>query len=463
MWQQAFWVLLAYHPDEHFFEVLYDNPEVNLNGTDWEYDGDFMTPPPTSICAPIPLVNQTFTVAAGTVTNISIPLPAMLKDYDEVTSNGIHVLASQPISVYGVDYDVNASAAFTAYPHTLLGTNYCVLGRSVSTEHGEGAVYSKLTILATVDNTTVTITPSLTAVLAGHTNAYAAYTVTNLQAGQTCQIHSRNDVTADYTNDVTGTRIVSDQPIAVFAGANVAYVPVAGPSGIAAGNPPMQEQLPVESWGRQVLAVGFAGRMNGDSYRVVAAYDNTTVTITGRVVTLVDYIYPGPATVTMTNETITTNLDAGRFADLILDGPVEFQANQPIQVAHLANGTDFDGAVNAQGRANEGDPCETLLPSTGHWLLTNTVFALSNDDTNGDFDESFLNLIVAQSAITNTLVDGSHIATTNFVAIGSSGYYGAQIPVANGVHTVTGSQPVGIEVYGFGLYDAYAYFGGVVK
>ena len=213
------------------------------------------------------------------------------------------------------------------------------------------------------------------------------------------------------------------------------------------------------SWGRQALAVGFAGRMNGDSYRVLAAYDNTTVTITGRVVTLVDYVDPGPASVTMTNEIITTNLDAGRFADLIVDGPVEFQANQPIQVAHLANGSNFDHGAEPF----EGDPCEILLPPTGHWLLTNTVFTLPNDNTNGDFDENFLNLIVAESAITNTLVDGSHIATTNFVAIGSSGYYGAQISVTNGVHTVTSSRPVGIEVYGWGEYDAYGYFGGIVK
>jgi hypothetical protein len=33
----------------------------------------------------------------------------------------------------------------------------------------------------------------------------------------------------------------------------------------------------------------------------------------------------------------------------------------------------------------------------------------------------------------------------------------------SGVHTVTSSQPVGVEVYGFGLFDAYGYFGGVVK
>ena len=70
---------------------------------------------------------------------------------------------------------------------------------------------------------------------------------------------------------------------------------------------------------------------------------------------------------------------------------------------------------------------------------------------------------MAQSAITNTLLDGSILAATNFVAIGSSGYYGAQVSVTNGTHEVTSSRPVGVEVYGFGPYDAYGYFGGVVK
>ena len=58
---------------------------------------------------------------------------------------------------------------------------------------------------------------------------------------------------------------------------------------------------------------------------------------------------------------------------------------------------------------------------------------------------------------------------TNFVAIGTSGYYGAQIIVTNAVgtnattHTVISSQPVGVEFYGFTLWDAYGCFGGVVK
>ena len=81
----------------------------------------------------------------------------------------------------------------------------------------------------------------------------------------------------------------------------------------------------------------------------------------------------------------------------------------------------------------------------------------------GDVYENYLNLIVAQSATNSTWVDGSLVAATNYVAIGTSGYYGAQIAVTNGTHTVTSSQPVGVSVYGWGNADAYGFFGGVVK
>lgn len=142
-----------------------------------------------------------------------------------------------------------------------------------------------------------------------------------------------------------------------------------------------------------------------------------------------------------------------------LDGWVQFQSTKPIQVAQFANGTDFDH----NNEPFEGDPCEILLPPTGHYLTKSIVVAPPNDGVTGDFTTNYLNLIVAQLAANSTWVDSSIVAATNFIAIGNSGYYGAQIPVTNGTHTVTSSQPVGVEVYGWGEADAYSYFGGVVK
>jgi hypothetical protein len=97
--------------------------------------------------------------------------------------------------------------------------------------------------------------------------------------------------------------------------------------------------------------------------------------------------------------------------------------------------------------------------------MTNTVVTPPyNPYYTGDFETNYLTIIVAQSAISNTLVNGSQIATNNnFVPIGTSGYSGARLPVTNGTYSVTSSQPVGVQVYGWGEFAAYGYFGGTVK
>jgi hypothetical protein len=420
--------LFRYDSNMGMCTSLYFKPETDLNGSDWQLINDTNPQTPITIWAPIAL-SEPFTVAAGAVTNVNIPADAMMgdRDNDVVETDGIHITASQPVSVYALDYNQFLSAAFTGYPTPLLGTNYCILAHEAV---GFPAVHSELAIIATASNTKVTITPSATADLTGHSGMFT----TNLDQGQAYQISSEGDG----GGDVTGTFITSDKPIAVFAGADDTDVP----DDFQADNPLVQEQLPVDQWGNEALALSLAGRTGGDTYRVLAAYDNTVVTIT------------------MTNGTIVVTNQAGQFYEKTnIDGPVEFQGSQPIQVAQFANGKRFDSPIN-----NEGDPCEILLPPIGHYLQTNIVFTLPNDDITGDFNESFLNIITAQSAITNTFVDGSHIATTNFVAIGSSGYYGAQITMTNsGVHTVSSSQPIEVQVYGFGFADAYGYFGGVVK
>ncbi len=380
-------------------------------------------------------ITNAFTVDAGAVTNIALTSSVMMVEYDVIETNGIHITASQPVAVYGVDFSTDLSASFTGYPTTLLGTNYCLMARAAQDGWpSDPDSYSQFAIVATVNNTTVHIAPSPTADLYGHTNAYTK----NLQQGQTYQIRS-----TDKTGDVTGTWITSDKPIGVFAGANIAWVPDINS---AAANPLVQEQLAVETWGKQALTLSFAGRSKGDTYRVLAAYNNTVV---------------------FTNGVAAETNQAGQFLDMVLDGPVEFKASQPIQVAHFANGFHVDGTPSG------GDPCEILLPPAGHYLRTNIVFSLPNNFRTGDFTTNYLSVIVPQSAISSTLVDGSTLAATNFVAIGTSGYSGARITVTNTLdindveqataHTVISSQPVGVEFYGFTPYDAYGCFGGIVK
>jgi hypothetical protein len=423
-----FWVAFPYMYDAAGQMSLYISSPVGATG---------------SVTIPGLGITNTFSVAARTVTQVGISNVAMTNGMDVTASNAIHVTASQPVSVYGVYYQAQTSGAFTGYPTPLLRTNYCIIAYQPS------GLYSKFAIVATADNTTVSITPSVTANLFGEPGFYQVV----LMQGQTYQ----NGTTGwDYWNDVTGTWISSDKPIAVFAGANGTRVP---DTMTLAGNPLVQEQLPVDTWGTQAVALSLAGRTNGDSYRILAAYSNTVVTISGRVVSPLDESST-PWTVTTSNEVVVVVItNAGQFYDIIVDGPVEFRASQPIQVAQFANGAASDHGVEPF----EGDPCELLLPLTGHYLCTNVVYTLPNDGVTGGFDTNFLNIIVAQSAIGNTLLDSSILAASNFVVIGTSGYCGAQVPVTNGVHTVTSSQPVWVEAYGWGSWDAYGYFSGIVK
>ncbi len=208
---------------------------------------------------------------------------------------------------------------------------------------------------------------------------------------------------------------------------------------LKAGNPLVQEQLPVESWGTNVVAMSFAGRTNIDLYRVLTAESNMVAIISA-------------------NGTVVTNLAAGSNYEAELQGPVQFQSTKPIQVAQFANGNFFDYTV-----AEEGDPCETLLPPTGYYSTSYAIYSPPNDNVTGDFNENFVNIIVPQSATNVTLMDGVLVTATNFVPILNSGYYSAQISVTNGVHTVNSSQPIEVQVYGWGAEDAYSYFGGLVK
>jgi hypothetical protein len=429
------------------FWLAFMNTESNLGIGDGYYTLYLSSQVATTVTVSNPSVagngfSSNFTLIAGSFTNISIPrgVPIPPQYYDQTNPNfSIHITASQPVSVYALNYLYNASWAFTAYPTPMLGTNYRLMARPSLDGWAYG--HSQFAIVATADGTTVHITPSTNANLL----AYSGGTYSNtyqitMNQGDTYQIYSSTN-----TADVTGTLITSSSPIAVFAGANDAYVPDANTGD---GNPLGQQQLPVRAWGNQALALSF-GRPGGDSYRVLAATDGTTVTIV------------------TTNGSVTNNLQAGKFFDTVRDGWVEFRANNPIQVAQFAQGGTTDN--------NDGDPCEILLPPTGHYLSSYTV-AIPPDPffEGGGFSENFLNLIVPQSAITNTFLNGSSItnfvAITSFVAITNSGYWAARVSVPAGTnYTIKCSQPFEVQVYGFadsdytGFADAYGYVGGLTS
>jgi RHS repeat-associated protein len=360
-----------------------------------------------------------FNVAAAGLHRVDIPFSAVVGDIfgggnDTIENKGVHVSADAEVTVYAVLDGQFSSDAYLGLPEDSIGTDYLVLAYSTGSPFGGRS--SQITLVATEDDTTVTITPSITA--AGHP-AGVPYNVF-LEEGQTYRLVAGGFVNS---TELTGTEISSDKPVTLLAGHPNAFVPLA--FGTADH---IVEQLPsLDTWGRRFFTVPLASRFGGDTFRFMASEDDTTIVINGQVV---------------------DTLDRGEVHERIVQGQAEVISNNPILAMQYANGSEFDDVVDADPFMMVVNPHEQYLDA--YTISTPTL----------GFNSHFINLVVANEDVGGIMLDGSLIAVDAFVPIGMSGYSGAQIAIQPGDHRLTGAAPFGVYVYGFGEADSYGYPGG---
>ena len=114
-----------------------------------------------------------FAVNPGQVTNIDLPSHDISDGSDDqqldfdveaetvsrVQHRGVHVVALDPITVYGINRAINTSDAFLALPVDSLGRDYLNLGYGNSFASISSVEGTQLLIVASDDDTQVTITP----------------------------------------------------------------------------------------------------------------------------------------------------------------------------------------------------------------------------------------------------------------------------------------------------------------
>lgn len=364
-----------------------------------------------TISAPGVPFNANFTVQPGVVTRVTLPLAAVVNSSDTSQNKGIHVTSLAPISVYGLEAVDFASDGFLALPTQSLGTNYITLGyKNVDVENA-----SDFGIVATANNTTITITPADTV---GSRTAGVPYTIT-MNQGETYQLID----TDHFPSDLSGSTIVADRPITVYGGHRGANIPGTQPF----ANPIFEQLPPVASWSRAFALMPSATR-RADTVRAIASVDNTRVYFNGaRVATL----------------------NRGEFAELLFAGPTHIIADQPVMVAQYNNSTNFD----LTGK----DPSMLLVPGLDQFLDRYTVGTA--DQT--IFTTNFINIVAPNSAVGSVTLNGAAVAASSFTPIAQSGYSGAQISVARGSYTLAGPAPFGVSVYGYGQFDSYSFPGGM--
>lgn len=367
-----------------------------------------------------PPFSQNFTLPVGGRLEIAIPKSASLEASDTIENKGVRILANTNVTVVGktrIDYSTDT---FLAHPIKCLGSSYLALCWENVTAYAElnGTQFG---IVATANNTHVTITPKVTT--SGHT-AGVPYNFV-LQQGQTYML--RNTVN---NRDLTGSEITSDAPIALFCGHRCANI-----SGFTFFCDTVLEQtLPVSLWDDEYIIAPLATRTSNERVRVVAAVNGTTISING----------VAQAPVLNKGDKADYNIPAGTGARIT-------SVRQPFLATHLSRSSDADNVTNA-------DPFQLNCQPVNSWL---SGYKLCTPPAT-EFSGHYANIIARSAEIAGVALNPAPTVLGPVVAIGATGFSYRQATLAAGTTYVSSGRTHGLEIYGWGIYDSYGHSGGMI-
>ncbi|RIJ46850.1 PKD domain-containing protein [Maribellus luteus] len=349
---------------------------------------------------------------------------------EEIQRKGIHLVSEKPVNVYALNWDQNSADVAVIYPVESLGKEYYAMCYEPDIDlnnptKGNGR-NSEFLIVAAEDSTLIAITPSkITDKLRPKDSTF---TVT-LNRGQIFQVQSENEVnTGDQgQGDLTGSFINSSKPIAFYSGSLSTRVP----TGKCCWDHLYEQIPPIHTWGREYYAVPLKSREQ-DRYRIMAAYDNTTVYISG--------LDP-------------FSLNKGEFKELVFyhNDPKKIYGDQPIMVAQFSQSRDVD---NNYTNGN-GDPFMIILSSTTQTKNDVTFVAYNSDQ----IARYYVNIVTLTEEVNNIRFDGNSIAG-EFQPFPDSDYSFAQKEISTGTHQIVNTNKNRgflAYVYGYGGVESYGY------
>ncbi len=389
---------------------LYITSDYNTSGTITIADGSFSA------------IN--FNVTAKKITIIQVP-PAAFLGQDGVFNKGIHITAIKPIAVYAHIFALDASGATLLLPVTALGKNYYSINYQQFSN--VSPTYSSFMVIATVDNTTVEVTPA-NALLDGHA-AQVSFALT-LNKGQIYQGLSSKDLTGTKIESV-GAGTNSCQNIAVYSGSSRITI-ACNPSNNSSDNL-FQQVYPTDSWGKNYITVPLENR-NFDIIRIVLSTPTANVKLNGQPIASSSF-----------------NNGYYQFNSNVVN---EINSDQPIQVVQYAvtQGETLNCGLDT---SDVGDPEMIFLTPLEQTLDHVTLFSASNFL----ILQSYINVIIPTSARKSFYLDG--VNYSNFMPFANDPSYStAQIAVSPGTHTLSASTGFNAIAYGFGQHESYGYAAG---
>ena len=365
-------------------------------------------------------------------------IPAIAQKAGMTMPLGLHIEASEDISVVAMQFMHTSADATTILPTAVLGADYYTQDYPPYTNDAES--YSTITILAVEDSTMVEILSSSTT-LDNHP-AGIPYTAL-LQKGQTYYVLSQNQ------QALSGTHVActNGKKIAVFSGNILTQIP----NGVSARDCLYEQAVPTQFWGTEFV-VTRSLQKDANRVRITAMTDATSVEINGYVNTVLN------AGETYEFEMSTGDLSSrykrleGTLPPTVQSNAVYIRTSMPVAVYSYDVGASYT-AAQTETESGMGDPAMVWIAPLDMRAVECT-FATTNSNY---YRYHFVNIVAPTAYCEQTTLNGSAV-TWNPVA-GNPDYSYSRIALGadNGVYTLKNPHGFVAQVYGFGEDVSYAY------
>lgn len=330
-------------------------------------------------------------------------------------------IVSQPCFSYSND-------ASLLLPATALTGNYRIFGYPGWSAANIGPTVG---ITGTQDNTNVTVTlAALGQIIGGGgvqtTQGPNGVTSFTLQKGEVVQL------VGNASSDFSGSLVQADKPVQVVHGLPCRNIPDA----FGACDHIEETVFPAETLGAHYVVpppTGPNGTPVSHTIRFYGNVDGTTLTYAGT---------PPPG------------------------APTQLQAFQVIELQQVTQGFEVTGSnefaistfiqgaglINPNGTA--GDPAQSIATAAEQFRYKYVFLAPT------DYDTNFVDVVMPPG--TSLTLDGSPVSPTTETI--SPSYVVARVTLSDGnggSHVLSGDQPFGIQVVGYGSYTSYMYPGGL--
>ncbi|XP_013383271.1 uncharacterized protein LOC106153735 isoform X14 [Lingula anatina] len=375
-----------------------------------------------------PAIAETVTVGPNELKKVSLGR-AIQTTGTGINSKAVLIQSSHDVNVYSINRELHSSEGYLALPTDILGTDYYVVCYSSS-------VITKNCQLGIAALSSTGSTTSVTIILPNNPGSplnltYNSWTYRN---GDTIvlRLGSYQTFQAQAFGDMTGARVSSDKPIAVFSG-NIRTI-VGNESNY---RDHLVEQLPpVNTWGQEFFTVPTPGRTVGDIFRIVASNDGTVVTVSGN------------------GNDETVNLNRGAFAERSFPSNVytHMTSTHPILVVQFTKS-------KATAASDVGDPSMAILTPAEQWQSEYTVTSLQESGSSGISYTNYVLVVVEAAQTGNLLLDGQALpSTVQWTPIPGTSYVGAAIQLPSGSMRLTHAQgrTFMATVYGAGDIESFA-------